>query len=112
MKNISFSASTMMILLLPAVMTMGCKRLIEIPANPPTQITQTQQFADSTSVMAAVAGVYTYGNPPPTGGFTFNDGNLSVCAGLSSDELSSTITYTGDYQEGFTVMAWSHLTAT
>ena len=98
MKNISFSAFAMMILLLSAVMTTGCKKLIEIPANPPTEITQTEQFADSASVMAAVAGIYSY-PVPPTGGFTFNDGNLSVCTGLSSDELSTTITYVSDELE-------------
>ena len=98
MKNISFPFFSIVILLVPAVMTMGCKKLIEIPANPPTEITQTQQFADSATTMTAVAGVYSY-PAPPTGGFTFNDGCLSVYTGLSSDELSTTINYVSDQQE-------------
>lgn len=98
MKNISFPAASIMILLLPVLMIMGCKKLIEIPANPPTEITQTEQFADSATTMTAVAGVYSY-PAPNTGGFTFNDGNLSVCTGLSSDELSTTITNISDELE-------------
>jgi len=72
----------------------SCKRLVEIPGNPPTQITEVQQFADSTAAMAAVAGVYTY--PFSTGSgtnFSFNDGYLALCTGLSSDELSPTSSY-------------------
>lgn len=96
MKNISFLHFTL--LLVPAVMTMGCKKLIQIPANPPTEITQTQQFADSASTMTAIAGIYSYpsnGN----GSFTFNDGQLSLITGLSSDELSIPATGQGDQLE-------------
>ena len=72
----------------------SCKRLVEIPGNPPTQITAAQQFADSASAMAAVAGVYTYANNSGGGtNFSFNDGYLSLCTGLSSDELSPTVSY-------------------
>lgn len=63
----------------------SCKKLIEIPANPPSSITQEQQFADSLTSMSAVAGVYAYntGN-----GFAYSDGSLTYLTGLSSDELS------------------------
>lgn len=63
----------------------SCKKLIEIPANPPSSITQEQQFADSLTSMSAVAGVYAYntGN-----GFAYSDGALTYITGLSSDELS------------------------
>ncbi|SEM31149.1 SusD family protein [bacterium A37T11] len=67
----------------------SCSKLIEIPGNPPTKITETQQFADSATTMTAVAGVYSYPNNGG-GGFTFNDGLLSWTSGLSSDELSAT----------------------
>lgn len=69
----------------------SCKRLIEIPGNPPTQITDVQQFADSASAMTAIAGVYNYPSSYGSGGgFTFNDGYLSLCTGMSSDELLPT----------------------
>lgn len=63
----------------------SCKKLIEIPANPPSSITQEQQYADSLTSMSAVAGVYAYntGN-----GFAYSDGSLTTKTGLSSDELS------------------------
>ena len=77
-----------------SVAATSCKRLVEIPGNPPTQITEAQQFADSAAAMAAVAGVYTYPNNSGGGSnFTFNDGLLAVCAGLSSDEISLTSSY-------------------
>ena len=66
----------------------SCKKLIQIPPNPPTAITEAQQFSDSANAMTAVAGVYTYFRG--ISGFTYSDGNLSVATGLSSDELSST----------------------
>jgi hypothetical protein len=90
MKNIFFySNKIMMGLLLMALMATSCKKLIEIPGNPPTKITQEQQFADSAMTMTAVAGVYSY---PTGGGFSFNNGFLTVCSGLSSDEFSTTST--------------------
>jgi len=87
MNNIFFSNKIMMGLLVMAGMTTACKKLITIPANPPTEITQDEQFSDSATTMTAMAGIYSY---PPNGvtGFTFNDGYLSVCTGLSSDELT------------------------
>ncbi|WP_244228281.1 RagB/SusD family nutrient uptake outer membrane protein [Mucilaginibacter kameinonensis] len=66
----------------------SCKKLIEIPPNPPSAITQQVEFSDSTSTMTAVAGVYAY---IPGTGFGYSDGNLTICTGLSSDEISSTI---------------------
>jgi len=72
-------------LLLAAVSLASCKKLITIPANPPTAITQQEQFADSTTTIQAVAGVYAYnaGN-----GFAYSDGMVTTTTGLSSDELS------------------------
>lgn len=78
-------------LLLLTALTPSCKKLIDIPANPPTQITEAQQFADSASTMTAVAGVYSY--TPFGKGFMFNDAYQTICTGLSSDELSPTSTF-------------------
>jgi starch-binding outer membrane protein, SusD/RagB family len=82
------------ILLIALHTLVSCKKLIEIPTNPPTAITQAQQFSDSTSAMAAIAGVYTYnvGN-----GFAYSDANLTITTGLSSDELSTT--FSSDEQQ-------------
>jgi hypothetical protein len=65
----------------------SCKKLIQIPPNSPTEISTSEQFADSATTITAMAGVYDYPASQGTG-FTFNDGLLSLCAGLSSDELS------------------------
>jgi len=86
MKKIFFEInSTMIGFLLVAGLFASCKKLIEIPANPPSSITQKQQFADSSTAIAAVAGVYTYyaGN-----GFAYSDALLTYTTGLSADELS------------------------
>jgi starch-binding outer membrane protein, SusD/RagB family len=99
MKNITFSHYTMKTMLVMAtavtMMLTACKKLIEIPPNPPTEIATAEQFVDSATTMTAMANIYTY---PPNGtyGFTFSDGYLSLCTGLSSDELSVT-TGAGDY---------------
>jgi starch-binding outer membrane protein, SusD/RagB family len=93
MKNMTLGnyARMMGLTLATAMMIMltACKKLITIPSNPPTEITQAEQFADSATAMTAMADIYSY----PSNGinqFTFNDGNLSLCTGLSSDELSVT----------------------
>lgn len=77
-------------LLFMATIATSCKKLIEVPGNPPSKITEAQQFIDSATTMTAVAGVYSYPSNE-SGSFTFNDGNLSWCTGLSSDELYTTI---------------------
>jgi len=75
--------------LLIAILTfVSCKKLIQIPANPPAAITQAEQFADSATTMSAVAGVYTYDNQGE--GFAYSDANLTIATGLSSDEISYT----------------------
>lgn len=67
----------------------GCKKLIEIPANPPTQITQEQQFGDSTTTMTALAGVYTYASSSGMG-FAYDDGLHAEITPVSADELLAT----------------------
>lgn len=86
MKKIFFEINRTMIgFLLVAGLFASCKKLIEIPANPPSSIVQKQQFADSATTITAVAGVYTYysGN-----GFAYSDAALTYTTGLSADELS------------------------
>jgi len=97
MQKISIRNRNMMTALLISLWpAASCKKLIEIPPNPPTSITEAQQFSDSATAMTAVAGVYTYSWGGA--GFTYNDGYLSVTTGMSSDELSTTETGL-DYQE-------------
>lgn len=88
MKKIFYDSNNIMtVFLIAALSFASCKKLIEIPGNPPSSITRQQQFADSVTAMSAVAGVYTYnaGN-----GFAYSDGLLTYSTGLSSDELSYT----------------------
>jgi len=87
-------------LLLMAGLTSACKQLIEVPANPPTQIAGSQQFSDSATIMTAVAGIYSYTSPGL--GFTYNDANLTLCTGLSSDEIASTNAGNAADQEFYT----------
>lgn len=81
-------------LLITVSTLVSCKKLVQVPDNPSTSITQAEQFADSTTAMSDIAGVYTYkaGN-----GFAFSNANLTISAGLSADELS--FTGTSDQQQ-------------
>ena len=72
----------------------SCKKLIEIPPNPPTQITREEEFADSTSTMSAVAGVFTYSDQ----GVGYSDANLTTATALSAHEVANTQGY-GDRSE-------------
>lgn len=78
------------VILIVTIAASSCKQLIELPGNPPTKITQEQQFSDSMTAMTAVAGVYNYPENGPLGSFKFNDGMLSWTTALSADELLST----------------------
>lgn len=79
-------------LLLTAGMAGSCKKLIEIPPSPPSEIVASQQFADSASTMSAVAFVYSYASESISG-FGYSDGLLTASTGLSSDELLYTNGY-------------------
>ena len=100
MKILSFNKNIKLTggLLIAMLTFVSCKKLIQIPANPPSAVTQAQQFADSATSMSAVAGVYTYNSRGA--GFGYSDANLTIATGLSSDELS----YTGsaDQQQFYT----------
>lgn len=82
-------------LLLAAGFCTSCRRLIEIPPNPPTAISEAQQFEDSATAMTALAGIFSYPSNG-SGGFAFNDGYLTICNGLASDELVFTDRFYAD----------------
>ncbi len=89
MKKMSFNIYKLVLgVVLVAGSISSCKKLLVIPANPPSSITQQEQFADSATTMSAVAGVYTY---TPGNGFAYSDGFLTAATALSSDELSTII---------------------
>ncbi len=91
-KNLVVNNKTMMGLLSLVSFALSCKKLVEVPPNPPTEIAQAQQFGDSSATMAALAGAYSY--TALTGsGFGYDDGVLVQTTGLSSDELLTTVTY-------------------
>jgi hypothetical protein len=89
-------------LLLVAGLYTSCKKLIEIPPNPPTAITQAEEFADSTKAMAAVAGVYSYNSGS---GFAYSDATFTITTGLSADELSYTLISDRQQFYGYTLTA-------
>ncbi|TWI95319.1 RagB/SusD domain-containing protein [Mucilaginibacter frigoritolerans] len=98
MKKIFFNINKIIIgLLLVAGLLASCKKLIEIPTNPPSFVSQQEEFADSASTISAVAGVYTYN---PGNGFAYSDGNLTICTALSADELTTSIS--SDAQQFYT----------
>jgi hypothetical protein len=87
MKKIFFNTYKLILgIVLVVAAISSCKKLIVIPANPPSSITLKEQFADSATTLSAVAGVYTYntGN-----GFAYSDGSLTYCTALSADEVST-----------------------
>ncbi|WP_345209702.1 RagB/SusD family nutrient uptake outer membrane protein [Mucilaginibacter gynuensis] len=69
----------------------SCKKLIEIPLNPPTQITRDQVFADSATTISAVAGVYSY--TPGGHGIPYSDGLFISSTSLSGHEVAYTNSY-------------------
>src|ERR1700759_2047746 len=77
--------------LLIALSTLAsCKKLLEIPPNPPTQITRQQAFADSSSTITAVAGVYTYTVSSNNNGIPYYSGYYDVSTAMSANEVSTT----------------------
>ncbi len=70
----------------------SCKKLIEIPPNPPTAITRQQAFSDSATAISAVAGVYSYTPSQNQQGIPYEDGFLTLTTALSGHE----VTYTGN----------------
>jgi hypothetical protein len=63
----------------------SCKKLIEIPANPPSNITRQQAFADSSTALSTVAGVYSL--TPGGGGIPYQDGVFTFVTSLSGHDV-------------------------
>ena len=82
-------------LLLFCTMASSCKKLIEIPASPPSQLSSGQVFADSTNIIGAIAGVYTSFGVTTGGGLITNS---MLYTGLSGDELTTGAYDVGDVQ--------------
>lgn len=71
-----------------SILAVSCKKLISIPAAPPTEISQTHVFSDSSDIMGAIAGVYAnFGTS--TYGADFGNGAITENTAVSSDELIS-----------------------
>jgi len=83
------------------VLASSCKKLIEIPANPPTAITEAQQFADSATAMTAISGIYSY-TGFASSGFMYNNAYFTACTSLSSNDLVYTATYDPNMQQFYT----------
>lgn len=89
MKKICYTANikVIMALLLPfCMLTVSCKKLIEIPASPKNQIAASDVFADSADALSAVVGIYN--NISTANGINFLSGNIPQYTGLSADELN------------------------
>src|ERR1700742_4588060 len=85
--QLSRKYNTMAALLLTAALAGSCKKLIQIPSAPPNAISQSEQFADSATTLAAVVQLYNYiAQDQP--GFGYADAYLTETTGLSSDELN------------------------
>ena len=78
----------------------SCKKLIEIPPNPPTSITRQQAFADSATAISAVAGVYSYTPSQNQQGVPYEDGFFTITTALSGHEVSYTGS-SGDFAQFF-----------
>ncbi|EDM36261.1 hypothetical protein PBAL39_20299 [Pedobacter sp. BAL39] len=82
-------------LLMVLTMTLGlslaaCKKLIEIPPNPPDKISAEGVYSSDKNALGALVGLYANFN---TGTYlsSINGGTLSVFTGLSADELMNTV---------------------
>ncbi|ANI89611.1 hypothetical protein A9P82_10110 [Arachidicoccus ginsenosidimutans] len=65
----------------------SCKKLIEIPGNPPTEVQQEMVFNDSSDIMSAMAGVY-LNFKIAGGGQNIFSGMITEYIGCASDELA------------------------
>lgn len=74
----------------------SCKKLIEIPVNPPTGVIREQLFADSATALSAVAGVYSL--TPGGAGLPYQDAYFTICTSLSGHEIAVTGN-DGDFQQ-------------
>ena len=89
---LSIHKRTLTLLLFLSLLSVSCRKLISIPPNPPSQIPQTQVFANSVDIQAAVAGIYA--NFKTSGASaSWVNGAITISAGLSADEIRGTSSY-------------------
>ncbi len=75
-----------LVLPLACLLAGSCKKLIEIPANPPSQLASAQIFTDSANIMGALAGMYSNFGASPGSSFS---SKLTLFTGLAGDELGA-----------------------
>lgn len=75
-------------LLTTVLLSYSCKKLIQIPDNPPNQIQTSQVFTDSVNAVNGVVGIYAanFANFGPL------NGSITQYTSLTADELTSTST--------------------
>lgn len=76
------------ILLITLSTFVSCKKIIQIPGNPATNITRQEVFADSTTAMTAVAATYTF--TVSNNGIPYFSGYYDATTALSGHEVSFT----------------------
>src|SRR5258708_18165704 len=81
--------ATFATLVIACLLATSCKKLIEIPSNPPNQIPQTQVFSDSGDSIDATVGIYA-NFQTSSGSARFASGAITQNTGMSADELIST----------------------
>ncbi|WP_158994146.1 RagB/SusD family nutrient uptake outer membrane protein [Mucilaginibacter sp. L196] len=89
MRNFSLHKIKLLGVVIILILTISCKKLIEIPPSPPQDIAAQDVFVDSTSVIGAIAGVYNNFNES-TQVLSVNNGLITASTGLSGDELLTT----------------------
>ncbi|MBS1563318.1 MAG: RagB/SusD family nutrient uptake outer membrane protein [Bacteroidetes bacterium] len=89
MKLISFKYKSSFFLTVIIVVSVlsSCKKLIEIPANPPNQLSANRVFSDSADIIAAMAGVYSDFGLSYVFSPTFGSGAITIYTGLTADEF-------------------------
>lgn len=76
------------ILILPIIFSgPSCKKLLDIPPNPPDRISTEQAFSDSVNVLSVMAGIYNSLGINDKSYATFFNGGITAFTALSSDEL-------------------------
>ena len=86
--NLKLIKRSLLVWLLSQLMlsTISCKKLIEIPP-PVSTITTAQVFSSDGQANSALAGIYS--NMINSTNLNFGNGIITVCTGLSSDELNT-----------------------
>jgi len=79
-----------------AMLSTSCNKLIEIPSHPDDKLSTDRVYSDSLNVMSALVGLYTNMHTAGYGGYIFSS-DLTIYAGMSSDELMPSSNFNLDY---------------